>query len=450
MAVKAHAFFGGIPFPHQVEQKDLTASKPLEDFAPSTLVLSMRQGFGGVCTPTVEPGQPVLVGQVVGESPGGIEPPIHCGVSGRVTAVEPRPSADGEEVLSVVVENDRRNLPAPLLPELTVHQPAGRWIDRMREAGLVGMGGAGFPTWKKYGAPAIDTVLINGCECEPYLTCDHRIMLQRTDRVVSGALALGRAAGVTPRQVIFCVELNKPDAVHRLKKAAEHAGMKLIPLPDRYPEGGERQLIQAVLGREIPMGGLPADVGVVVSNVATAAAMGDAAMGIPLTHRAVTVSGQVSRPANLWVPVGTLFSDLLRYCGGESAAGRLPPPFWQEGKPRRMIAGGPMTGRILESPDVPVTKATSGLTVLPPQEFEEQNCIRCGACARVCPSRLMPFAIDAAVVAGKMPVCRDYGAVQCISCGCCSYICPARRFLATRVTLARNTLRRQQAAAKKS
>lgn len=450
MAVKAHAFFGGISFPHQVEQKDLTASKPLEDFAPSTLVLSMRQGFGGVCTPTVEPGQPVLVGQVVGESPGGIEPPIHCGVSGRVTAVEPRPSADGEEVLSVVVENDRRNLPAPLLPELTVHQPAGRWIDRMREAGLVGMGGAGFPTWKKYGAPAIDTVLINGCECEPYLTCDHRIMLQRTERVVSGALALGRAAGVTPRQVIFCVELNKPDAVHRLKKAAEHAGMKLIPLPDRYPEGGERQLIQAVLGREIPMGGLPADVGVVVSNVATAAAMGDAAMGIPLTHRAVTVSGQVSRPANLWVPVGTLFSDLLRYCGGENAAGQLPPPFWQEGKPRRMIAGGPMTGRILESPDVPVTKATSGLTVLPPQEFEEQNCIHCGACARVCPSRLMPFAIDAAVVAGKMPVCRDYGAVQCISCGCCSYICPARRFLATRVTLARNTLRRQQAAAKKS
>lgn len=192
------------------------------------------EGYG---TPTVEPGQPVLVGQVVGESPNGIEPPIHCGVSGRVVAVEPRPSADGEDVLSVVVENDRRNLPAPLLPEMTVHEPPSHWISRMREAGLTGMGGAGFPTWKKYGAPSIDRVLINGCECEPYLTCDHRVMLQRTDRVVSGALALGRAAGVTPRQVIFCVEGNKPDAIHRLKKAAEHAGMKLKSLPDRYPQG---------------------------------------------------------------------------------------------------------------------------------------------------------------------------------------------------------------------
>ena len=449
MPLISHAFFGGIPFPQQVEQKSLTAAKPLEDFSPSTLVLSMRQGLGEICTPTVEPGQPVLVGQVVGESSQGIQPPVHCGVSGRVIAVEPRPSADGEEVLSVVVENDRRNLPAPLLPEMTVHEPASHWIARMREAGLIGMGGAGFPTWKKYGAPAIDTVLVNGCECEPYLTCDHRVMLQRTDRVISGALALGRAAGVSPRQVIFCVETNKPDAAHRLKKAAEHAGMSLISLPDRYPEGGERQLIQAVLGREIPLGGLPADVGAVVSNVATAAAMGDAVMGIPLTHRAVTVSGQVSRPANLWVPVGTLFSDLLRYCGGENAPNPAPPAFWQEGKTCRMIAGGPMTGRLLERLDVPITKATSGLTVLPPQAWEEQNCIRCGACARVCPSRLMPFAIDAAVVAGKMPVCQDYGAVQCISCGCCSYVCPARRFLATRVTLARNTLRRQMSAVKK-
>lgn len=190
------------------------------------------------------------------------------------------------------------------------------------------------------------------------------------------------------------------------------------------------------------MGALPADVGVVVSNVSTAAAMGDAALGIVLTHRAVTVAGEVARPVNLFVPVGTLFSELLKAAGGEKASGSLPPPFWEKGAPRRLIAGGPMTGRLLESADVPVTKGSAGLVVLPPQSFEEQNCIRCGACARVCPSRLMPFAIDAAVVAGKMDVCADYGAVQCISCGCCSFICPARRYLATRVTLSRNTLRR--------
>ena len=442
----SHSFFGGIVFPARVERKAPAASRPLEEFTPSLLVLSMRQGFGGECEPAVSPGDQVLVGSVVGRSPDGFTPPVHAGVSGTVLAVEPRPTADGDEVTAVVIENDRRNAPAPLLPEMNVHDPQKKWVERMWEAGLVGMGGAGFPTHKKYQGPPVDTVLVNGCECEPYLTCDHRIMLERTERVIEGALALGRAAGVGRGRVLICIEENKPDAVERLARAAG-SKVRIVPLPTRYPQGGERQLIQAVLGREVPMGALPADVGVVVSNVSTAAAMGDAALGIVLTHRAVTVAGEVARPVNLFVPVGTLFSELLKAAGGEKASGSLPPPFWEKGAPRRLIAGGPMTGRLLESADVPVTKGSAGLVVLPPQSFEEQNCIRCGACARVCPSRLMPFAIDAAVVAGKMDVCADYGAVQCISCGCCSFICPARRYLATRVTLSRNPLRRRAAAA---
>ncbi len=444
----SHSFFGGVVFPARVEQKAPAASRPLEEYSPAILVLSMRQGFGGECEPAVSPGDRVLVGDVVGRSRDDFSPPIHAGVSGTVLAVEPRLTADGDEVTAVVIENDRRNAPAPLLPELTIHEPQKKWIERMREAGLIGMGGAGFPTYKKYSGKPVNTVLVNGCECEPYLTCDHRIMLERTDRVIEGALALGRAAGVNTGEILICVEQNKPDAIERLTRAAG-SKVKIISLPTRYPQGGERQLIQAVLGREVPMGGLPADVGVVVSNVSTAAAMGDAALGIVLTHRAVTVAGEVAQPVNLFVPIGTLFSDLLKAAGGEKSSGNLPPPFWEKGAPRRLIAGGPMTGRLLDSADVPVTKGSAGLVVLPPQSFEEQNCIRCGACARVCPSRLMPFAIDAAVIAGKMAVCADYGAVQCISCGSCSFVCPARRYLATRVTLSRNTLRRQMAAKNK-
>lgn len=444
----SHSFFGGVVFPARVEQKAPAASRPLEEYSPAILVLSMRQGFGGECEPAVSPGDRVLVGDVVGRSRDDFSPPIHSGVSGTVLAVEPRLTADGDEVTAVVIENDRRNAPAPLLPELTIHEPQKKWIERMREAGLIGMGGAGFPTYKKYSGKPVNTVLVNGCECEPYLTCDHRIMLERTDRVIEGALALGRAAGVNTGEIRICVEQNKPDAIERLTRAAG-SKVKIVSLPTRYPQGGERQLIQAVLGREVPMGGLPADVGVVVSNVSTAAAMGDAALGIVLTHRAVTVAGEVAQPVNLFVPIGTLFSDLLKAAGGEKSSGNLPPPFWEKGAPRRLIAGGPMTGRLLDSADVPVTKGSAGLVVLPPQSFEEQNCIRCGACARVCPSRLMPFAIDAAVIAGKMAVCADYGAVQCISCGSCSFVCPARRYLATRVTLSRNTLRRQMAAKNK-
>lgn len=444
----SHSFFGGVVFPARVEQKAPAASRPLEEYSPAILVLSMRQGFGGECEPAVSPGDRVLVGDVVGRSRDDFSPPIHSGVSGTVLAVEPRLTADGDEVTAVVIENDRRNAPAPLLPELTIHEPQKKWIERMREAGLIGMGGAGFPTYKKYSGKPVNTVLVNGCECEPYLTCDHRIMLERTDRVIEGALALGRAAGVNTGEILICVEQNKPDAIERLTRAAG-SKVKIVSLPTRYPQGGERQLIQAVLGREVPMGGLPADVGVVVSNVSTAAAMGDAALGIVLTHRAVTVAGEVAQPVNLFVPIGTLFSDLLKAAGGEKSSGNLPPSFWEKGAPRRLIAGGPMTGRLLDSADVPVTKGSAGLVVLPPQSFEEQNCIRCGACARVCPSRLMPFAIDAAVIAGKMAVCADYGAVQCISCGSCSFVCPARRYLATRVTLSRNTLRRQMAAKNK-
>lgn len=249
---------------------------------------------------------------------------------------------------------------------------------------------------------------------------------------------MGKAAGGAA--VIICVEDNKRDAVARLEETAQNGGVQVKVLPSRYPQGGERQLIQSVMGVEVPAGGLPADCGVLVSNAATAAAFADALDGRPLTHRIVTVTGRVKRPANLIVPIGTRLSELLDYCGGLDTEQEL-----------RLIAGGPMTGRAVTDRDIPIVKTTGGLVALPPPTLAERNCIRCGACARVCPARLMPFAIDAAAIAGNMAVCADYHAEQCIACGCCSFICPAKRFLATRVSLARGgVLARMRAAQSQS
>lgn len=420
------SFSGGIPFPHAVENKALTSSLPVENFTPARLVLPMRQGWGAACVPVVDIGQKVRKGQLVGRpsSEGGV--PVHCGVSGTVRAIGPAKTAGGDEVLAVTVDNDTLNSPEP---PLHVEDTTEGLRALMQEAGLIGLGGAGFPTALKYATDRpIHHVLVNGCECEPYLTCDHRLMVQEADKVVKGAAAFGRAAGAA---ACICVEDNKPDAVTALELAARNTEVRVLSLPARYPQGGERQLIQAVIGREVPENGLPADVGVLVSNAATAAALADAMDGKPLTHRIVTVSGRVNRPANLRVPIGTLLSDLLEHCGGAL-----------EGPEPLFVAGGPMTGVLLQSLDVPVLKTTGGLLAIDRPAPEERACIRCGACARVCPSRLMPYAIDRAVIGGQPEMCADYNAQQCIACGCCSFVCPAKRFLAARVSLVRAAARR--------
>ena len=429
-----HPFDRGILFPPEAENKRLTAGVPPEVFQPQILVIPLKQGIGEAGVPLVEPGQKIKAGELVGRPlKDGV--PVHCGVSGTVTAVESRPTLEGES-LCVVVENDFAGTTAPGLKK---GEGREELIRLMQEAGLVGLGGAGFPTYRKYAwDKPLTTVLINGCECEPYLTCDHALMLHWPERVVAGAKAMGKAAGGAA--VIICVEDNKRDAVARLEETAQNGGVQVKVLPSRYPQGGERQLIQSVMGVEVPSGGLPADCGVLVSNAATAAAFADALDGRPLTHRIVTVTGRVKRPANLIVPIGTRLSELLDYCGGLDTEQEL-----------RLIAGGPMTGRAVTDRDIPIVKTTGGLVALPPPTLAERNCIRCGACARVCPARLMPFAIDAAAIAGNMAVCADYHAEQCIACGCCSFICPAKRFLATRVSLARGgVLARMRAAQSQS
>ena len=429
--IQQNTFKRGLAFPYFVENKESTAGLPIEKFEPPELCIPLKQGFGAACGPVVEPGQNIKAGEMVGRPLDEKSVPVHCGISGQVLAVEERPTAAGD-CLCVIVRNDGAGIKAPPLPPVQGHTglPA-----LMRNAGLCGLGGAGFPTFLKYSTDKpIHDILINGCECEPYLTCDQALMLEEPEKILTGAQAFSDAVGGAA--VKICVEDNKSDAIRRLRDAARNSGAEIIVLPSRYPQGGERQLIQSVLHTEVPAGGLPADCGVLVSNAATAAAMADALAGLPLTHRIVTVSGQVERPANLWVPVGTPISALLERCGTslEDIAGR------------RLIAGGPMTGILLENPDIPITKVTGGILLLDPPSVQEHNCIRCGGCARVCPSRLIPYAIDAAVIAGDMEQCADYHAEQCISCGCCSYICPAKRFLATRVTLARGGVLRRRAA----
>lgn len=431
-------FSGGIAFPHDVENKAATSALPIENFTPARLVIPLRQGFGAACVPVVDVGQTVKKGQLVGR------PSEDGGTPGALRYFRhragPIPHAGYRRRGSPLRHGGERQLPYAGSPPV-LEQHAGGDCLPDGGCGPGGHGGAGFPTAVKFSTDKpIHQVLINGCECEPYLTCDHRLMLQEAEKVIKGAQAMGR---VVEAAVTICVEDNKPDAVTALEQAARDADVKVLSLPARYPQGGERQLIQAVTGLEVPDGKLPADVGVLVSNVATAAALADAMDGTPLTHRIVTVSGQVNRPANLRVPIGTLLADLLAHCGGIAGDDGNSRPLY--------IAGGPMTGTLLERLDVPVTKTTGGLLAILRPENTEQNCIRCGACARVCPSRLMPFAIDSAVIGGHPDICADYNAQQCIACGSCSYVCPAKRFLAARVSLARGTARRlnQQKATRK-
>ena len=437
----ASTFSGGIAIPPDKEKKALTSSLPVEEWEPDRLRIPLRQGPGNACLPAVRAGDRVAAGQRVGHPSGDSGVPVHCGVSGTVTAVEEGTGPFGKGPV-VWIENDRQRTPAPPLPTAEGRQGL---LMLMREAGLTGMGGAGFPTYRKYETDrGIRFLLINAGECEPYLTCDDRLMVFEAGKIVTGAAALARSvtppSGKPPR-LLFCVENDKPLAIARLKEALRALSgeirAQVISLPHRYPQGGERQLIQAVLGFELAAGELPSQAGVLVSNVATAAAMADALQGRPLTHRIVTVSGKVARPGNYRVPIGTLLSDLLAHAGGAQP----------ESERDVLIAGGPMTGRLVkQGPSGPaeeevVLGGTGGLLALTREDREEHPCIRCGGCARVCPSRLMPFVIDAAAIAGDSETCVRYRADQCIACGCCSYICPAYRRLAARVSMAREGIR---------
>ena len=419
----AGTFPGGI---HPPDRKQGTTDLPIEDFPlPDRVAILMSQHIGALCKPTVQKGDRVQTGQVIGAAQGFISAPIHSSITGTVSAVESWPSpVTGARVAAVLIERDTAsgdvwaegtNQPddADLTPEQIKERVVG--------AGIVGLGGATFPTHVKLSPPPdkpIDTVILNGAECEPYLTCDNRLMIEQSKEVVAGFRLILRALNC--RNGIIAIEANKPQALEAMRRAAAEAdgSLRVERMKVKYPQGAEHQLIKALTGREIPWrGGLPMAIGVVVQNVATAHAVYEALRRRrPLIQRVVTVTGDgVDRPGNFRVRIGTPVGALLERAGLRPDA-------------RKLIFGGPMMGLAQRSADVPVTKSTSGLLVL--REVIEAAfgpCIRCGRCVRACPYGLTPAEISRATERLDLEMAQEWNIAECKECGCCTYVCPAKR-----------------------
>ena len=450
MQKKGKSVFPGGVHPTDGSDKALSMDAAVQQYEPSTVTILSEQSFGGKCRLLVQPGDTVEEGQLIGEPEAFMAAPLHASVSGTVLDVREVVN-QGRKLLACVIQREKEC--AESSASYRTAAADIREISReeilagIRDGGLTGMGGAGFPAHKKYETDKdIDTLLINGAECEPYLTCDYRLMLEEGYALVDGARLLLKASGA--ERACICLEDNKPQAAENLSRILEEARNQGIMesgeqvevkiFPTKYPEGGERQLIQAVTGREVPMGGLPADVGVIVSNVGTAKAAADMILGhMPLTRRIVTVTGWVKNPGNYRVPIGTSAKELVELAGGVT----VPQ--------NRVIAGGPMTGPCVasdwngEEELFYITKNTSGILVLPDSAWEEQPCIRCGGCENACPAGLVPWQIDFAFQQEDYELCEKLYASECIACGCCSYICPAKRELTVRTRMARDAVKQR-------
>ena len=416
---------------HPPDGKHFAEKCPIEVLpTPSVVAVPLLQHIGAPCKPVTKPRQEVKLGEVVGEPGGFVSAPAHSPINGAAQMLSVATLPNGRHVQTVPIKAaaDTEQLEGDALladvlggtwPTQGFDQSPEDIRSAIRAAGIVGQGGAAFPTHVKLTPPegkSVDTLLVNGCECEPFLTADHRVMVEYPAAVVCGALLAARACGAN--DIYIAIEDNKPDAVSAMRKAAEGTCVNVAAVKTQYPMGGERQTILATLGREVPTGGLPLDVGVVVVNVGTAAAVARAVLrGKPLTHRVVTVSGGgIAEPKNLLVPVGVSYGELIEYCGGlnDQAA--------------RVIAGGPMMGFALGELDVPVTKGTSGVTVLTHEDVKkaaETNCVRCGRCVDVCPLGLVPTRIALAARTKNWDVAKRYHMAACCECGCCAYVCPA-------------------------
>ena len=386
----------------------------------------MSQHLGAPCRPTVEAKQEVTAGQMIGDSDSFVSAPVHSPVNGVVKQVQPQPHPNGTKVLSAVItvgdeqpdEQPWQEVPSGF--DVEKYEPAS--IEKaIRTAGIVGMGGAAFPTAVKLvrnPQKPVDTVILNGCECEPYLTSDHRLMLEAPGTIVAGLRLAMRACGA--KRGIIAIEDNKPDAIDSvLARIKDVDGVQLAVCQTKYPQGGERQLINAVLGLTVPTGGLPLDVKVVVVNVGTASAIMWACVEArPLTERIVTVTGSgIKQPGNFRVPVGMLLADLIEQCGGltDDAA--------------KVLLGGPMMGPTAAHLNVPILKGTSGITVMTESEVsgaEETACVRCSRCVDYCPLKLVPTRIAHAVKAREIDIAMEYDLMACMECGSCSYVCPAQ------------------------
>ncbi len=412
---------GGV---HPEERKGATAERPIETppLAPR-LYIPLQQHIGAPAEPAVQAGERVLKGQLLGSSQGVISAPVHAPTSGRIVSIGdyPAPHPSGLPVRTIVLEPDGEECWIELQGcDAPLELPRGQIAERVAAAGIVGMGGATFPSAVKLDLPkryALHTLVINGAECEPYLTCDDRLMRERPHDMLEGVRIIARALGV--EHVLIAVEDNKPRALKTLTQAARGmAGISVVAVPTRYPTGSEKHLIEMLTGRETPAAGLTAEIGVVVHNVATCVAVHEAIRyGHPLIERVVTVAGgAVAEPKNLRVPIGTPVQHLIDHCGGLTEA------------PARLLSGGPMMGQVLPHTDVAVVKGSSGILALTAAETRTRQpsaCIRCASCVGACPCGLVPLEMAAHIRSGDLDGAAEYGLQDCIACGSCAYVCPA-------------------------
>ncbi|MFH1071332.1 MAG: electron transport complex subunit RsxC [Candidatus Glassbacteria bacterium] len=442
--LKIATFEGGV---HPPDSKEITRDRKVEPLTPpAKVVLPLQQHIGAPLEPVVAPGDLVKVGTLIAKPTGFVSVPLHATVSGKVKSVGEEMHPAGVRMQSVVIESDGQDAWEEFIA------PAGDWSaltaeelkTRIQEAGIVGLGGAAFPTHVKLSPPAgkkIDTFILNCAECEPYLTADYRQTLERTGELVTGMQMIARILGC--ERVLVAVETNKPEAIQALDQAVgDQAGFEVAPVETKYPQGGEKQLIQALTGREVPTGGLPMDVGCLVQNVSTALSVFDAVTrGRPLLDKVVTLTGQgLKNPGNYLVRVGMLVQDLLAAVEGgiDEEIGKV-------------VMGGPMMGIALPGLDVPVLKGTNGLVIFrnPVAVAPHHPCIRCGKCVDSCPVRLMPCELALFAENERWEKCRKYFAKDCIECGSCSYTCPAGRNLVQLIRYGKFTVMNQDRLQKK-
>ncbi|UCF32153.1 MAG: electron transport complex subunit RsxC [bacterium] len=415
-------FKGGVhPHDHKVTREAAIAEIPM----PGEIRLSLSQHIGAPASPIVAAGDRVLKYQTVAAISGYVSAPIHAPTSGIVKGIEPSLHPTGRFIPAIIIEPDGEDEAMDTLPNADPEYARGAetWKEMVRDAGIVGMGGAAFPTHVKLNPPEdkpIDMVVANGVECEPFLTADHRLMLEAPDSILSGLRLAMEMVGA--KRAVVGIEANKPDAVERMVNADLPEGFEVSVLPVMYPQGAEKQLIYALTGREVPSGGLPMDVGVVVQNVGTLAAIHEAVtFGRPFVERVMTLGGTLPNgPGNYRVPVGTPLSHIVESTGGVA------------GPAARIINGGPMMGTALSGLESTVTKGTSGLLLFGPGDFRElrpRACVRCGACVRGCPASLMPHTLGNMVEWDLFDGLTEFNINDCIECGCCTYVCPADRNL---------------------
>ena len=414
-------FMGGI---HPYDGKDLSKDKPMKAVLPKgDLVYPLSQHIGAPAVPVVAKGDHVLTGQKIAEAQGFVSAPIYATVSGTVKAIEPHRVVTGDNVMSIVIEDDHLYEEAEFVPADLETLSREEIIGRVKEAGIVGMGGAAFPTNVKLDTSKLeekpDTLIVNGSECEPYLTSDHRIMVENAEQIVDGIVLAMKASGVSCAKV--GIEDNKPDAIAAMREAAsDKQNVEVVSLPARYPQGFEKTLIYSLTGRIVPNGKLPSAAKCVVMNVGTCAALSAAVRkGQPLIDRVVTVTGRVAKPTNFRVRIGTPLLDLIDQVGGLTDG------------VRKLIVGGAMMGNAVSTLNLPITKNFGGFLALGEEAIsaQESACIRCGRCMRACPMKLAPAKIDSLVRHGDYDGAIAAGAMNCMECGSCTYACPAKREL---------------------